>query len=285
VSAGDSPESVYDAFADWYAAHALAGNWVQWVILRHLEALTGDVTNRVILDLACGEGIYTRILRKRGANATGVDLSGALLQLARQRDPDHADAYLCDDARHLSSLPAAAFDGVSCMMALMDIPDLEMVFRAVHRVVHPSGWFVVAITHPCFETPHASWVEHETGMVRTVNRYLDEGEWRSRNAEGVRSRAGAMHRTVSTYLNTANDTGWTLERLIEPPNNKPDDPTPDIPRLMMIRFRRTDEEATVEAGAIEDLRKALEEGEASGPAAPLDLDAFHVARHAGRPCP
>jgi ubiquinone/menaquinone biosynthesis C-methylase UbiE len=230
--------STYDGFADWYAAHAGAGNWVQEAILANLNQLTGDVADLAVLDLACGEGFYSRALRQRGAVPTGVDLSEPLLRFARNRDANHTADYVHDDAQRLASFSDASFDSAICMMALMDIPDLAAVFRSVHRVVRPGGWFVGAITHPCFETPHAGWLEMDGSMVRTAVRYLREGNWISRNGEGVRARAGAEHRTLSTYLNTAIAAGWTLDRLVEPANNKPDDPTPDIPRLMMMRFTR-----------------------------------------------
>ena len=43
----------------------------------HLELL-GDLRGRSVLDLACGEGFYTRLIKKAGADrVVGVDLSGA----------------------------------------------------------------------------------------------------------------------------------------------------------------------------------------------------------------
>lgn len=38
--------------------------------------LLGDLAGKSILDLACGEGFYTRLLKKQGvASIVGVDLS------------------------------------------------------------------------------------------------------------------------------------------------------------------------------------------------------------------
>lgn len=119
-------------------------------------------------------------------------------------------------------------------MALMDTPDLSATFRAVRRVVKTGGWFVAVITHPCFESLLASW--DESGN-RLTERYLTEGEWFSHHAEGVRARVGASHRTVSTYLNEALRAGWQFDRILEPQNVWSDDPNPEIPRLMFLRFR------------------------------------------------
>ncbi len=56
----------------------------------HIEAFTllelvGDPTGLEAVDLACGEGFYSRLLRQRGAaKVVGVDLSQGMIELARQ---------------------------------------------------------------------------------------------------------------------------------------------------------------------------------------------------------
>jgi len=62
------------------------------------------------------------------------------------------------------------------------------------------------------------------------------GQWRSHFAGGVRGKLGACHRTLGSYLNVAVETGWTLDRLVEPAGG-PEGQNPHIPRLVMIRFR------------------------------------------------
>ena len=49
-----------------------------------LMELVGDLSRLSVLDVACGEGYYTRLLRRRGAEAAlGVDLSTGMIELAR----------------------------------------------------------------------------------------------------------------------------------------------------------------------------------------------------------
>src|SRR5262245_37176102 len=46
--------------------------------------LIGDVSGKSVLDLACGNGFYTRIFKEQGASRVlGVDLSAELIALAR----------------------------------------------------------------------------------------------------------------------------------------------------------------------------------------------------------
>jgi ubiquinone/menaquinone biosynthesis C-methylase UbiE len=49
-------------------------------------ALIGDPSSKSVLDIACGEGFYTRMIRQRGAaKIAGVDLSEGMIELAESR--------------------------------------------------------------------------------------------------------------------------------------------------------------------------------------------------------
>ena len=53
--------------------------------MRILEALNGiNVEGMRILDLGCGDGYYSRYLKKRGAEVVGVDLSNDMINLAKK---------------------------------------------------------------------------------------------------------------------------------------------------------------------------------------------------------
>lgn len=59
---------------------------------KHVEAYTfftllGDVSNPSVLDLACGDGFYTRQLKFRGATkVVGVDVSEKMVELAEKAE-------------------------------------------------------------------------------------------------------------------------------------------------------------------------------------------------------
>jgi 2-polyprenyl-3-methyl-5-hydroxy-6-metoxy-1,4-benzoquinol methylase len=46
----------------------------------------GEPTGLEILDAGCGEGYLSRILAKKGANATGIDSSTKLIEAARSQN-------------------------------------------------------------------------------------------------------------------------------------------------------------------------------------------------------
>ncbi|MGC4105278.1 MAG: methyltransferase domain-containing protein [Thermomicrobiales bacterium] len=228
----------YDPIADWYGDWAESSPWVHRVVMQHLPALTAGLhVGSSVLDLGCGEGTFARILEADGYRVVGIDCSERLIMLARTRSPA-AIAFVIDDAQTLDSQPSGTFDGVICVLALMDIPDLDAVFRAVRRVVHSGGVLSCVVMHPAFDAPGASWLDGDIMAARVVPRYLTEGEWWSGHSAGVRGQVGAWHRSFATYLTTAIGTGWNLQTIAEWPGLPGEAPNDEIPRLLFMRFVR-----------------------------------------------
>jgi ubiquinone/menaquinone biosynthesis C-methylase UbiE len=239
-------EASYNDIAEWYDNFLQERPVYSEVILPNVLELVGKFQEETICDLACGQGWVARELARRGAQVTGIDLAPRLLALARRYEEQEPFGilYLQGDAQRAEPLSDDSFTGCVCVMALTNIPDLQAVFRTVRRILKPGGWFVFAITHPCFETPHAQWTalpDPEHSIARVVTGYFDERYWVSTNPNGVRGRVGDHHRTLSTYLNALSIAGFALERAVEPlpsagqaervPGNR------EIPTLLLIRAR------------------------------------------------
>jgi SAM-dependent methyltransferase len=210
----------YDEIADWYDAQVRDSLLpFHTVAITALLELVGDVHGQEVCDLACGQGILSRELARRGAHVTGIDLSRRLLEIARQEESAAplGITYQRDDAHGLTTLPAARFDALTCNLALMDIAELEPALAAVRRVLRAGGAFVFSITHPCLISPGSRWTTAaEGGPGRHVCGYFAEGYSVPPFAPGVRGRVGMHHRMLATYLNTLMDVGLTLDRVAEP---------------------------------------------------------------------
>lgn len=221
----------WSEIAAWYDDLLSAGSGPHETAVSCLLELVPPLDGAVVLDLACGQGLATRALAEAGARRViGVDLSGAMVERARlHASPPACDvSYVVDDAQALRAFAAGSFDGVTCQLGLMDIPDLEAALAAVYRVLRPDGWFVFVIGHPCFLMPDATPLGDADGRpALSVSGYFREGFWRSSNPQGVR-RAGNHHRTLSTYLNAVAGSGFLLERVSEP------GPTPLLARQRPI---------------------------------------------------
>jgi len=236
--------TTYNDIAEWYDRYLRDNPLYQEVILPNVLEMVGEVQGQEICDLACGQGWIARELTRRGARVTGLDLADNLLAMARQHEAQESlgITYLHGDAQNGEPLAAQSFDGAICIMALMNIDDIQAAFQTTRRILRPGGWFVFAITHPCFQTPHAHWLTMDDGSVkRVVDGYFDERVWTSSNPHGVRGLVGEHHRMLSTYLNTLASAGFALERMLEPlasgerarqePGNQ------GVPSLLLVRAR------------------------------------------------
>lgn len=150
--------------------------------------------------------------------------------------------YVQGDAQQDEPLSDAHFTGCVCVMALINIADLSATFTSVRRILQPGGWLIFTIPHPCFETPHAEWTslldpQHTVGRI--VTGYFDERLWYSSNPNGVRSRVGEYHRTLSTYLNALYATGFVIEQIREPsPSARQAKLVPgsrEVPTVLLVR--------------------------------------------------
>lgn len=192
--------------------------------------LLPDVHGRVGLDIGCGEGYNTRLLARRGARMTGIDLSERFVDHARRSEAAEplGIAYRVADARRLPFEPET-FDFAAAFMSLMDIPTPEAALAEAHRVIRPGGFLQFSISHPCFDTPHRVNLQDEAGRTYAfeVGDYFrnEDGricEWTfSAAPEEVRRRTPKFRvprftRTLSQWLNALLDAGFAIERLAEP---------------------------------------------------------------------
>jgi SAM-dependent methyltransferase len=242
VDAGGGGTSWSD-IAGWYDELVEAGSGPHETAVGCLLGLLPDLGGAMVLDLACGQGLATRAVAEAGAaHVVGVDLSAAMVERARAHGTSRDLVYEVGDAQRLDGFADASFDGVTCQLGLMDIPDLDATLASVHRVLVADGWFAFVIGHPCSLTPGAGVTTGADGRpAAVVNGYFHERFWRSPNAHGVR-RAGNHHRTLGTYLNALLRTGFVLEAVAEPtPTDRLAAQQPvyaEVPIFFAVRARR-----------------------------------------------
>ena len=218
-------EARYDSVAEWYDAEFATtelGESARRIALR----LLGDGPGR-LLDVGCGGGAHAVVFGEHGWTVTGVDVSTAQLDLARERGVEvvHADA---------AALPFdnESFDAAISIFTHTDVDDFAAVVREVARVLRPGGRFVYLGIHPCFVGPHAFVHDREVpelhpGYRDTSYRTEAPGIW----GEGIRAKVGARHLPLGLFLHTFLDPGLVLERLEEPEGR-------DYPYIVAVRARR-----------------------------------------------
>jgi ubiquinone/menaquinone biosynthesis C-methylase UbiE len=220
------------------------------------------------LDIGCGEGHNTRLLAKRGAQVTAIDIAEDFIANARQAE---AQEPLDIDYRVASAVDLpfadATFDFGTAFMSFMDILEMDRVLAEARRVLKPYGFLQFSISHPCFDTPHRRNLRDAHGLTYAIEvgdyfRNLDGevDEWLF-GAAPLHAKQGLQKfktprftRTISQWLNLLIDTGFWLERVAEP---RPGDETVRacpymqdaqvVAYFLLIRVRKP-EQATTSAG-------------------------------------
>jgi 2-polyprenyl-3-methyl-5-hydroxy-6-metoxy-1,4-benzoquinol methylase len=200
-----------------------------------------------------------RRLAELGGRVTAVDFSAALIERARLRSQatgepiQYAVADATDEAA-LAALGEGQYDAIVCTMALMDMPLIAPLYRAVRRLLQPEGRFVFATAHPAFNSNNPIFVaelEDQAGTLVTsyllrIRAYLDMPPTR---AVGARNEPAAhlyYHRPLHQLLGAAFAAGLVLDGLEEPAFDeadiRPERPLtwtsfPQIPPVMAARLR------------------------------------------------
>lgn len=229
----------YDSIAEGYDRFVRERSRVHRVSIPALLQLCGPGGR--VLDLACGQGVLARALAASGRTVVGVDVSSELLRIAEEveRAKPLGIEYIRDNARSLTALHDASFDGVASNLFITDIDDLRSALLSVARVLKPGGWFALATLHPCFNPPYAVEVRVGDRAGKQVGRYFEEGRWWSDDTDRLLARLGWHHRTLSTLLNLLLEAGFRLDRFVEPQPSASDTDVPgrfrEVAEVLAVR--------------------------------------------------
>jgi len=165
----------YDPIAEQYK-RSKQQPWRTFIECFTLMDLIGEPRGMTVLDVACGEGFYTRMLRQRGAlRVTGIDLSHAMVDLARRQEAQHELGidYVVGDARELPSI--GEYDLVVAAYLLnyaRNRDELQAMCDGITRALRRGGRFVTVNCSPSLDfTTAPSYRQY--GFETTVT-----GEWR-----------------------------------------------------------------------------------------------------------
>jgi trans-aconitate methyltransferase len=129
---------VYNEFGWNYYPEIFGEQLLEWLKLQGIQP-------RNSMDLACGTGILCEILHKSGIQASGMDFSAGMIDIARSRSPEiHYDV-----ADMITYRPDEQFDLVTCtgdaINHIASLGDVEQIFRNVFAYTSPGGYFIFDI--------------------------------------------------------------------------------------------------------------------------------------------
>jgi ubiquinone/menaquinone biosynthesis C-methylase UbiE len=133
-------EEGYDKLAQLYHKRRIERFWT---VAPDVEGLAKRLApGSAILDVGCGSGYIASVLENRGFKVTGIDISIAMLELAKSNSP--RSTFLRMDMKRLD-FPRESFDGIICLYSIFHVPRRyhQGILKRFHRVLKPKGFLAV----------------------------------------------------------------------------------------------------------------------------------------------
>lgn len=211
------------------------GSYQQTVILPNLLRLMELSRGEKVLDLACGQGFFSRAFHGAGADVIGVDISKELVDIARAKSPKAIGLHVAP-AHALPFLNAQGIDKATIVLALQNIENMQETLAECARILKPKGKLYLVLNHPAFRIPkESSWGfsaeggpaspgdEKTTGVqYRRIDRYLSNSrtEIVMHPGESGSEKTISFHRPLQVYAKAFFKSGFVIRRMEEWNSNK-----------------------------------------------------------------
>jgi SAM-dependent methyltransferase len=198
--------------ADWIAWARTPNHDALWAYRDQLLAFIGRGEGKA-LDIGCGEGRISRLLKERGYCVVAADPVESFVAAAAQAQSAHDYAVAA-----AANLPFedGRFDLAVLYNVLMDVDDVPAALREASRVLRPSGTLIISIVHPLTDCgryvdtgPDAPYIRMDTYFGR---RRFDGTEQRN----GLRMHFAGWSQPLESYVAALESAGLAVTSLREP---------------------------------------------------------------------
>ena len=117
-----------------------------------------------VLELACGTGILTRMLRDSllpSTNIVATDLNPGMIAFAKNKFRSEENVEWKEADASALPFPDKSFDAVICQYGLMFVPEKDAAMREAYRVLKPGAAFLFNVWDAIDRNP-AARTAHET---------------------------------------------------------------------------------------------------------------------------
>lgn len=200
--------------------------------------LLGNIRGKRVLEIGCGGGQNSIYFAKRGAIATGLDLSDKQLKFAErlaEKEGVEVD-FIRGNMSDMKEIESESFDIVFSACAVYYAP-IKQTFKEVSRVLKKDGMFVFSEIHPFYQIFADDELTIERSYFKTG--YEEWDWWYVEGGEDKHIKFAGYVNTMSDYINTLIENHFQIEKVLEPEPVEVDtmhDYSEDYPpeRLQMI---------------------------------------------------
>lgn len=183
----------------------------KYIIYPAVNNIIGDVQGKKIIDLGCGTGTYSRILKDFGADVVGVDFSEKMVEFAKMHNK--GIDYYTSSISDLSLFSDESFDLGIMIMVLHSIEDITKSLKEAWRILKSNGKLIIVIPHPAKISQFNSLQKDSTTKYLTPQKGLFV--WKQ-FGDFCESPTDFYLRSISYYFKNIVGSGFEINDIIEP---------------------------------------------------------------------
>ena len=139
--------------------------------LDRYEFASKFVKNKKVLDIACGTGYGSALLKKSGATEViGIDISEEAISHAKNNYSGPQINFLVGDATNIKSVEDRSIDIIISYETIEHIKEYEVYLLKMHRVLKEDGLFIISTPNKKFSSPNT---EKPSNLYHYIEFYLD----------------------------------------------------------------------------------------------------------------
>ena len=225
----------WNSVAKWYDT-LLEGSpdtYQEKVILPNILRIVAPKKDMKILDIACGQGYFSRAFAEKGATVTACDIAPELIEIAQKTSPKNI-SFTATPADDLGFKEGNSVDTAVIVLAIQNIENIVGVFNEARRTLKPGGKLVLVLNHPAFRIVGGSSWQWDAGpqkQYRRIDSYMSDSSHKidmtpAKDRQIRKTFTVSFHRPLQSYFKALNKAGFAVARLEEWISHKVSEPGP-----------------------------------------------------------
>jgi SAM-dependent methyltransferase len=174
----------------------------------------GELKERSVLDIGCGEGYCARELKRRGAgDYLGVDLSMQMIEAARTQEAKDQYGIEYQTSNIVEFTPDRQFDLCIAVFLFnyLTVEEMQQTFNMVNRALNSDGVFIFSVPHPFFPfvrpgmTPPFYFASTGKNYFADVDEKFEGEIWKQ---SGESLHVQCVHKTFGDYFECLGQAGF-----------------------------------------------------------------------------
>lgn len=172
--------------------------------------LLNDINGAKVLDLGCGAGESLDYLYNKGAREIwGIDISKEQIVKAQNRFPKFKNNFIVSPMEEEVNIPNDYFDYIISIFSIGYTSDLLKTLKNAYKYLNKNGSIIISWTHPFYYC-----LDIIDNKVVINKSYFDEKSQIITKGPD-RINLAQKNLMISTIINTANEAGFYVEKLLE----------------------------------------------------------------------